>query len=62
MKPNGNFNLDVEDVKIIEDALLYQQGNLLNDSERMAISVVLAKLFDQKNFYRPKSEEPYVSG
>jgi len=62
MKPNGTFNLDVEDIKIIEDALLYQQGNLLDDSDRIAITNVLAKLFDQKNFYRPKAGEPYVSG
>jgi len=53
MKPNTQFNLSVRDIEIIENALRAQPAS--ND-----IQEVLAKLYHQKVWYRPK--EGYVGG
>ena len=61
MKPNTSFNLNVLDLKLIEDALLYKQANILEDSDRQAIARLLGKLHNQKTWYRP-DDEAYVGG
>jgi hypothetical protein len=60
MKPNGNFNLTVKDVERIEHALLQLQSSLTDDKDKKEIVDLLARLYHQKNWYRPK--ENYVSG
>jgi hypothetical protein len=53
MKPNTKFELSVKDIEIIENALRAQPTS-------KEIQEVLAKLYHQKNWYRPK--ENYVGG
>lgn len=53
MKPNKNFTLDVKDIEIIENALRAQPAS-------KEIQEVLAKLYHQKVWYRPK--EGYIGG
>jgi len=48
MKPNTSFELNVLDLKLIEDALLYKQANILEDSDRQDIARLLGKLHNQK--------------
>ena len=60
MKPNGNFNLTVKDVERIEHALLQLQSSLTDDKDKKEIVDLLASLYHQKNWYRPK--QTYVSG
>ena len=60
MKPNGNFNLTVKDVERIENALHQHQLTLNSDAEKKEVVGLLARLYHQKNWYRPK--ENYVSG
>ena len=60
MKPNGNFNLTVQDVEHIERALHLLQASLNNDTDKKEIVNLLARLYHQKNWYRPKDK--YVSG
>ena len=60
MKPNGNFNLTVKDVERIENALQQHQSTLNSDTEKKEIVDLLARLYHQKNWYRPKDK--YVSG
>ena len=60
MKPNGNFNLTVKDVEHIEHALHLLQASLNNDTDKKEIVNLLARLYHQKNWYRPKDK--YVSG
>jgi hypothetical protein len=60
MKPNGNFNLTVKDVERIEHALLQLQSSLTDDKDKKEIVDLLARLYHQKNWYRPKQN--YVSG
>jgi hypothetical protein len=60
MKPNGNFNLTVKDVEHIERALHLLQTSFNNDADKKEIVNLLARLYHQKNWYRPK--ENYVSG
>tara|TARA_R110000744_G_scaffold77895_8_gene153512 strand:+ start:573 stop:758 length:186 start_codon:yes stop_codon:yes gene_type:complete len=61
MKPNPVFKLNVLDIKIIEDALLYKQANILEDSDRQDIARLLGKLHNQKNWYRPANGD-FVGG
>lgn len=61
MKPNTSFKLNVLDLKLIEDALLYKQANILEDSDRQDIARLLGKLHNQKTWYRP-DDEAYVGG
>jgi hypothetical protein len=57
MKPNTQFTLTVKDIDTIERALFLLQTQ--TDSKREIVDL-LAKLFHQKNWYRPKKD--YVSG
>jgi len=60
VKPNTQFNLSVKDVEHIERALHLYQTSLESDADKKEIVDLLAKLYHQKNWYRPK--ENYVSG
>lgn len=60
MKPNTKFELSVQDVEHIESALHLLQSSLDDDAKKKEIIELKAKLFHQKNWYRPK--ENYVSG
>ena len=60
MKPNTKFKLSVQDVEHIESALHLLQSSLDDDAKKKEIVELKAKLFHQKNWYRPK--ENYVSG
>jgi len=57
MKPNTQFTLTVKDIDTIERALFLLQTQ--TDSKKEIVDL-LAKLFHQKNWYRPKKD--YVSG
>jgi hypothetical protein len=53
-KPNTRFELSVNDIKLIEDALhLVEQTREVRE--------LLGKIHNQKNWYRPK-DKIYVSG
>ena len=59
-KPNLNFNLDKTDIAIIEAALRARMSDATDYEEKEKINLLLAKIHDQKNWYRPKGV--YVSG
>ena len=59
-KPNLNFNLDKTDIAIIEAALRERMGSTTDYEVKEKINLLLAKIHDQKNWYRPKGV--YVSG
>lgn len=59
-KPNLNFKLDKTDIAIIEASLRERMGNTTDYEEKEKINLLLAKIHDQKNWYRPKGV--YVSG
>lgn len=59
-KPNENFKLSVEDIKIIEIALR-DKMHVSKQSEKIEINGLLGKLHNQKSWYRP-SKKVYVSG
>ncbi|MBT4995442.1 MAG: hypothetical protein HOM88_03120 [Hellea sp.] len=56
VKPNTSFNLDVDDINIIDEALLLLQmqrtGTIGFEIED--ITNLRAKIFHQKNWYKPK--------
>ena len=60
MKPNTKFKLSVQDVEHIENALHLLQSSMDDDTKKKEIVELRAKLYHQKNWYRPK--ENYVSG
>lgn len=60
MKPNTEFRLDVKDIALIEKALQELQSNLSNNDDKRRVVNLLAKIYHQKVWYRPK--ENYVSG
>ena len=60
VKPNKNFELNVKDVEQIENALLLLQS-VVDQHEKKQIQKLLAKIYHQKNWYRPK-DKIYVSG
>ena len=60
MKPNTQFRLDVKDIALIEEALQELQSNLSNNDDKRRVVDLLAKIYHQKVWYRPK--EKYVSG
>jgi hypothetical protein len=60
MKPNTKFSLDVKDIALIEKALQELQSNLSNNDDKRRVVDLLAKIYHQKVWYRPK--ENYVSG
>ena len=53
VRPNTNFNLSVRDVELIEFALR-------NSKQTREVIELLAKIHNQKNWYRPN--QIYVSG
>ena len=59
MKPNENFKLNTRDIELIDSALFLLQANA-DETDKREIQDVRAKLFHQKNWYRPKKD--YVSG
>ena len=60
MKPNTQFKLSVRDIEIIESALFDAQTKADKTSKR-EIQEVLAKLYHQKVWYRPKNVV-YIGG
>ena len=60
MKPNTSFSLSVTDIDYIEAALLRMQVDMDNDEDKKNIVELLAKIYHQKVWYRPKKQ--YVSG
>ena len=69
MKPNRNFDFNVEELALVEDAMRYRIRRLLNrrgtvkkksscdiiDAELKQINTLLGKIHNQKIFYKPKS-------
>lgn len=60
MKPNKEFELEVEDIALIESALFEKLNNSKFDAERRTINELLGKIHQQKIWYRPSGV--YVSG
>lgn len=62
MKPNTEFELDVNDINLIEEALSLLQHHRMGTVgfEFQEIENLKAKIFHQKNWYRPKGV--YISG
>jgi len=56
VKPNTSFNLDVDDINMIDEALiaLQTQRTGIVGFEIEAITNLRAKIFHQKNWYKPK--------
>ena len=69
MKPNNNFDFDVEELALVEDAMRYRLRRLTArratvvkesnkvkiDAEVTQISSLLGKIHNQKVFYTPKA-------
>jgi hypothetical protein len=60
MKPNTEFKLTVRDIELIESALFNAQTKADQTGKR-EIQQLLAKLYHQKNWYRPENAT-YISG
>lgn len=60
MKPNTKFTLGVKDVEHIENALHLLQASIKDDAKKKEIVELKAKLYHQKNWYRPRTN--YVGG
>lgn len=62
VKPNTQFELSVEDISLIEEALNLLQHHKVGavGFEVQSIEDLKAKIFHQKNWYRPKGV--YISG
>jgi predicted RNA-binding protein associated with RNAse of E/G family len=61
-KPNKQFELDVEDIDVIETALRSQLFSVTTSmQQKKDINEVLGKLHHQKIWYRP-SNSAYVGG
>ena len=56
VKPNTSFNLDVDDINMIDEALivLQHQRTGVVGFEIEAITNLRAKILHQKNCYKPK--------
>jgi len=57
-KPNTQFELDVDDLDLIETAL--RKAKREADIDAREVSELLGRLHNQKEFYRPKGT--YVGG
>ena len=69
MKPNNNFDFNVEELALVEDAMQYRLRRLTSrraavvkesskvkiDAEVTQISSLLGKIHNQKVFYSPKA-------
>lgn len=60
MQPNKSFQLDINDIEIIERALFLLQQNSDKNLDKTKVVGVRAKLHHQKNWFRPKKN--YVGG
>ena len=60
VKPNCKFELSIADIEHIESALYLLQKSFEDDASKKEVVMLRAKLFHQKNWYRPK--ENYVGG
>tara|TARA_R110000787_G_scaffold182169_1_gene294126 strand:- start:73 stop:297 length:225 start_codon:yes stop_codon:yes gene_type:complete len=74
MKPNRNFDFDVGELALVEDAMRYRVRRLIKrretvvkdnsrekiDAELKQINQLLGKIHDQKVWFRPTDN--YVSG
>ncbi|WP_416897118.1 MAG: hypothetical protein ACMVY4_16680 [Minwuia sp.] len=61
-KYNSSFDLDPEDMDLIETALRSMQSRTIDDpAEGHRISALLGRLHNQKIFYRP-AQGVYVGG
>lgn len=67
---NSSFEINMEELELIEAALNYRKDELAKASsapdseqnnEARAIYYLLGRLHNQKTFYRPKNT-PYISG
>lgn len=59
--PNTSFELSVQDVELIEAALINELSNTNRDElSKKEIHTLLGKLHNQKNWYRP--ENFYIGG
>lgn len=60
-KPNTNFELSVQDIDIIEQALRNEMSKPSKSGlDTKQIHELLGKLHSQKNWYRPK--DTYIGG
>jgi|14BtaG_2_1085337.scaffolds.fasta_scaffold00026_4 hypothetical protein len=59
-KPNEKFKLNVRDVEQIETALRFRMF-AADPKEKQVINELLAKMYHQKNWYRPNNKT-YVGG
>ena len=59
IKPNKQFQLDTQDIEMIEDSLLFMSRHVDSDEGKREIQELLAKLHHKKNWYRP---ENYIGG
>jgi hypothetical protein len=60
-KPNTSFELNVQDIDIIEQALRNEMSKPSKSGlDRKQIHELLGKLHSQKNWYRPK--DTYIGG
>ena len=58
---NKQFNFDIKDIDLIEKALRNQIRTETSDDDKKIIIELLAKIHNQKKWYRPK-DQIYVSG
>jgi hypothetical protein len=59
VKPNEEFHLTVEELEIVEVALLQYQS-VTNEPRK--VQNLLGKFHNQKHWYVPPDDTPYVSG
>ena len=59
-KFNTQFELDVDDMELIESALLRAAADGSDQADPKKISDLLGRLHNQKVFFRPKGR--YISG
>lgn len=58
---NKNFKLSLDDLDLIETSLFNMMSHCENESKARDIHELLGKLHNQKNWYRPKTND-YVGG
>ncbi len=59
-KYNTQFELNIEDMELIESALQRVAADERGDTDPRQVSDLLGRLHNQKVFYRPKGR--YISG
>lgn len=59
-KPNMLFELNVKDMELIEEGIILLQSQGAAGVKIQEIEDLKAKIFHQKNWYRPKGT--YISG